>query len=199
MEVERWARELGAADDPVALVLEGLVRGQGEAVGRVIDVAVKHDWRDLCRLALIDEDLVEVHLVAEKPAGITDQADLSRGQGRHIDLVRTDRGRAARAEVVHLLDERLARVGGVRPTATVEVLRLLRERTVDGVWFDLIPKNQPLAEARRLAVVESHGGVVRRLDLIDEIPDRVARKSADPVRRRDILRGERFPVVPLES
>src|SRR5207245_8512296 len=67
------------------------------------------------------------------------------------------------------------------------------------VWFAAVAEDEPLAGAGGLAVVELDRLVVGRRDLVDEVPDAVARKPADPVRRRHILRGEGRAVVPLDA
>ena len=77
---------------------------------RVVDVAVQHQRRDLGGLALVDDDLVVVHLVGEEPAGVADHRELRGGDTRGVDLVRADRVRLVRTERVHLGDERLAGV-----------------------------------------------------------------------------------------
>ena len=199
MEVQRRPGEDRSADDAVALVLERLVRREREPVGGVVHVAVEDEGRDLRGLALIDDDLVEVHLVGEETARVAHHRELRRGHARRVDLVGTDRVGLVGTEVVHLFDERLAGVGRARPAAGVEVLRLLGQRAEDLVRLDPVPEDEPLPEAGGLAVVEADREVVGRLDLVDEVPDPIGGEPSDPVRGRDVLGRERGAVVPLDA
>ena len=164
----------------------------------VVDVAVQDERRDLRGLSLVDDDLVEVHLIGEQAAGVADHRELRRRHAGRVDLVGTHRVRLVGTEVVHLLDERLAGIGRVRAATGVEVLGLLRERAEDGIRLDAVAQDEALAEARWLHVVEADGEVVDRIDLVDEVPDAIARKAADPVRRYDVLRGEGLAIVPFD-
>jgi len=59
-------------------------------VRRVVDVAVEDERGDLGRLALVDDDLVEVHLVGEEAVGVAHHRELRGGHAGGVDLIWTD-------------------------------------------------------------------------------------------------------------
>ena len=66
VEHQRRSRVHRRTEDPEAGVLERLLAGHREAVGRVVDVLVHHDRGDVGGLTVVQQDLAERDLVGEQ-------------------------------------------------------------------------------------------------------------------------------------
>ena len=199
VEEERRAGVQRRARDADAGVLHGLVDSERESVRRVVNVAGQHERRDLVRLALVHDDLVEVHAVRGIPAGVLHERDLRFRERRGIDLVRADGSRLLRAERILLGAQVLPFLVGALLAGLHEVVELLRVGAVERVRSRRLAQQEALGEARLAREVEVDRLVVDDVHPVDVVPDREVVEPADVERRVHVLRGERRAVAPFDA